>query len=58
MNGLNDILKTGLLKILDNFTIGRSPTYPEGWIRAEDLRKIADIIDKGQVDRFGNYIDE
>lgn len=58
MSGLNDILKTGFLKILDDFIIGRSVTYPEGWIKAEDLRKIADMIDNGQVDKFGNNIEE
>lgn len=55
---MNDILKTGLFNILDDFTIGRSVTYPEGWIKAEDLRKIADMIDNGQVDKFGNNIEE
>lgn len=30
MSSLNDILKTGFLKILDDFIIGRSVTYPGG----------------------------
>ncbi len=52
------ILKVGLLRILDNYIIDRSSTYPDGWVKAEDLRKIADMIDNKQVDINGNDIDE
>ena len=38
------ILKSGLIKILDDFIIGRSNSYSCGWINTDDLRKIADMI--------------
>ena len=52
------ISKVGFLNILDKFVIGFSSTYPRGWIRSRDLRKIADMIDNRQVDKFGNDIEE
>lgn len=52
------ILKDGLLRILNDYIIGRSSTYPDGWVKAEDLRKIADMIDNKQVDINGNEINE
>jgi len=52
------ILKVGLLKTLDHFIVGRSSTYPDGWVKAEDLRRIADMIDNKQVDINGNDIEE
>ena len=52
------ILKSGLIKILDDFIIGRSNSYPCGWINTDDLRKIADMIDNGKYDKFGNEVCE
>lgn len=55
---MNMILKSGLVRILDNSVIGRSVSYPCGWIKTEDLRKIADAIDDGKYDKFGNEVCE
>ena len=55
---MNSILKSGLIKILDDFIIGRSNSYPCGWINTDDLRKIADMIDNGKYDKFGNEVCE
>jgi hypothetical protein len=52
------ISKTGLIKILNNFVIGCSASIPCGWISSNDLRKIADMIDNGEYDKFGNEICE
>ena len=55
---MDAILKSGLIKILENFAVGRSISYPCGWINTEDLRKIADEIDNGKYDKFGNELCE
>ena len=55
---MDSILKSGLIKILDDFIIGRSNSYPCGWINTDDLRKIADMIDNGKYDKFGNEVCE
>lgn len=50
---MNMISKTGLIKILNDFVIGCSAN-----ITSNDLRKIADMIDNGEYDKFGNEICE
>ena len=55
---MSAILKSGLIKILENFTIGRSSSYHCGWINTDDLRKIADMINNSKYDKFGNEICE
>lgn len=55
---MNMISKTGLIKILNNFVSGCSASIPCGWISSNDLRKIADTIDNGEYDKFGNEICE
>ena len=55
---MNMILKSGLIRILESFAIGRSGNYPCGWINTDDLRKIADMIDNGEYDKFGNEVCE
>ena len=50
------IVKSALINILGEITIGRSKTYPCGWIETDNLRKIADMIDNGKYDRFGNKV--
>ena len=52
------ILKSGLIRILESLAIGRSGNYPCGWINTDDLRKIADMIDNGEYDKFGNEVCE
>ena len=55
---MNMISKTGLIKILNDFVIGCSANIPCGWISSNDLRKIADMIDNGEYDKFGNEVCE
>lgn len=53
------ILKRSIfLKILEKFIIGRSVTYHEDWVTVESLREIADMMDNGEIDKFGNKIEE
>ena len=55
---MNVILKSGLIRILEDSAIGRSGSYPCGWINTDDLRKIVDMIDNGEYDKFGNEVCE
>lgn len=55
---MNVILKSGLIRILEDSVIERSGSYSCGWINTDDLRKIADMIDNGKYDKFGNEVCE
>lgn len=54
---MNDLLFDEAVKILRNKVIGKSVSYPNGWINADDLYKIADDIKSSKIDKFGKIND-
>ena len=56
MQVMSIILKSALINILGEITIGRSKSYPCGWIETDDLIKIVNIINSGKYDQFGNMV--
>ena len=47
-----------LIKLIEDSAIGRSVTYWKGFVKADDLIKIANMINNGEIDKFGNDITE
>ncbi|WP_099467836.1 hypothetical protein [Konateibacter massiliensis] len=54
----NTIETKALIKLIENSAIGRSTSYWKGFVKADDLIKIANMINKGEIDKFGNDIAE
>lgn len=48
-----DILVSELISIISKNAIGRSTSYPDGWINVDTIQKIAILIENGNIDRFG-----
>ena len=48
--------ETIYVKVIQSLIIGRSISYPEGWIKIDDLEKIIQKYKNGEINRFGKEI--
>ena len=53
-----NICINNLIDIIKKNSIGKSLSYPSGWINSETIVKIAKLIENGKIDKFGKLQDQ